>query len=76
MAKCRECSRDATEESGLCFPCAEELACMLHDLKSEFPEHAERIDPASAYHAQPARSDGGYESPEGEIVYDVQKGSK
>lgn len=53
MAKCRECSREATEESGRCFSCAEELACMLHDLKAEFPEHADRIDPASAYNRKP-----------------------
>ena len=52
MSNCQECNSPATEESGLCFSCAEELACMLHDLKSEFPEHAECIDPASAYRAR------------------------
>jgi hypothetical protein len=48
MAKCKNCKSDATEASGLCFSCAEELACLLHEAALEFPDAG--IDPSSAYH--------------------------
>ena len=43
MSKCSNCKSPATEASGMCFPCAEELACLLHEAG---------FDPAGAY-AQP-----------------------
>lgn len=40
------CERPATEASGYCFQCAEELACLIAQANREF---GGRMDPASAY---------------------------
>lgn len=40
--KAEGCTAEATEESGYCFMCAEEMACMLMD---------EGFDPSSAWNA-------------------------
>lgn len=43
MGKCKECGEQATEESGYCFTCAEELAYLLAESAQEFG-----YDPTSA----------------------------